>query len=148
MEAESYVASDPSVMDRDLIHYLFLHGSLRSINTVKVYLILLAACKWSVTTFEDGTPQIARIINNGQLKFTSTKARDIYKIPRSGFYKAIGDLQARGLIEITKRGGGGGNRYAICTPENLKSVIHRLKATEQRAHEREFIECVRDYISR
>ncbi len=113
MNPYEYTAIDPYVCDRALLHYLAAFKRIRSVNSYRVLLILLAKCKWSITFSGDSKHPVARIINNGQLKLTSSEAFERYEIYPSAFYTAICDLEVRGIIEVAKHGKGAGNLYAI-----------------------------------
>jgi len=151
MEEEIFEAViDPHVYDRALLHHLLILGEVQSLNAIRIYLIFLSLLDYSVT-YIDGPRHgqketMATVTNNGKLRFTYSEAEQTYGISRSAFYKAIRYLIVRGLIEVTKRGGGGGNMYAICKPIALESVSHRITAAKERAHEREFAAFVQEHM--
>jgi hypothetical protein len=142
------VALDPCIFDRALIQYVFIYGSIRSINTIKVFLILLSKCEWAVTYFDqDKKKPVATINNNGTIRFTSTDAYESYNISPSAFYKAIRDLKDRLLIRVAHKGGGSGNRYEILTPPLLKPITSRLRRAKQRENERDVVKSVHDLMT-
>lgn len=109
-----YTANDAYVYDRAMLHHLVAFKRIRSVNSYRVFLILLAKCTWSITFFGDSKRPVAHITNNGKLRLTSSEAYERYGIHPTAFYAAIRDLWERGLIDVVKRGRGAGNRYAIC----------------------------------
>jgi hypothetical protein len=137
IRAEEYASAvDPSIYDRALVQYLIMFGDVRSLNSLKLFLALMVKCEWSVTYTDcekDGHKKmVATITNNGELRLTCTEAYETYHISKNSFYRAIRDLIDRGLIKITRRGGGGGNRYGVCKPAILEPVYHRYKSVKDR----------------
>ena len=150
MESGPYVtAVDPGIFDRALIQYLLVCGTLRSLNTLKVFLILLWKCEWSMTYFDGNVKwPTATITNNGKLRLTGTEASETYGISHSAFYKAIADLIDRGLVKIAKRGYGGGNLYEICAPRFAQTVNRRFKAARARTQEMAIVERIHELQER
>ena len=109
-----FTTNDFIYMDRGVLGALLALRSIRRLTSLRVFLALLSLCKWSITFSEALQQPVATIINNGELKLTSTEAYEQFGIHKSTFYAAIRDLVEHGLIVITRRGKGSGNRYAIC----------------------------------
>lgn len=81
--------------------------SLKTAAACKVLMGFLSKCRWEkVQTRPGSRDREWHIVNNGEIQFTYIEAKEKYGLSSGKFTRAIDQLLAVGLIDITKQGFG------------------------------------------